>query len=306
MKLATIVNFCTHDFRFFKKSIEAVSSFSDQVIVPICDHFFNGELENLALIEKIYRDYPHVDFIEFAYDPEQLYGTFKHLLPESPEWGPQWHNSSRLVAFYFLKECIDSVLFCDVDEVVDQKKFTEWLKNFDLTSYSALRFSTYWYFREASFQATTYPDGPLLVKKEALTSELILNEDERMGLFLRIQGKKERLFPGLDGRPMVHHYSWVRTREELLKKVTAWAHHWERDWKALIEEEYSREFQGNDFVRKYAYQKVDPFFDPLVDEVPHYASISLEQHSENIKKFPHVRRVSAKEIFRKQLLSNLK
>lgn len=301
MKLATIVSFCTHDYRFFKRCIEAVSSFSSQVIVPICDHFFNGEIENLALLEKIYEEHPAIEFIEFAFDPTSLYGTLKTMEPQSGEWGSQWHNSSRLIGYYFLKEEIDTLLFCDVDEIIDEKKFGAWLKEFDDASYNALRFSTYWYFREPIFQATTYPNGPLLVKRNCLTPDLILNEDERMGLFLRIKGKKEQLVPGLEGIPMVHHYSWVRTKEELHQKAQRWSHHGERDWKNHIDEEYAQGFQGQDFVRKYQYQKVTPFFDPLLVEVPQLPSISLQQHRQNIKKYPHVKLTCQKEIFRKEI-----
>lgn len=306
MKLATIINFCTHDYRFLKKCIESVSAFSSQVIVPVCDHFFNSALENLALLEQIYQDFPQVDFIEFAYSTERLYGTLKSLLPESPEWGPHWHNTSRLVGYYFLKESIDGVLFCDVDELIDQTQFCDWLKNFDLQAYEALRFSTYWYFREARFQATTCPDGPLLIKKACLTPDLILNEDERQGLFFMLKGNKQRLVAGTDGRPMVHHYSWVRTKEELQQKASRWAHHWERDWQQLIEQEYARSFQKSDFVRKYEYQVVDPFFDPLQVEVPSCSFVSLEEHRQRLKTFSNVQWVDAKKIFHKEINSFLK
>ncbi len=304
MKLAIIVNFCTHDYRFFKRCVEALS-FSDQIIAPVCDHFFNGERENFGLIESLYQDYPQIDFIEFAYDPERLYGTPRSLLPQSPEWGPHWHNSGRLVGYYFLHESIDTVLFCDVDELVDATKFEEWLKNFDVMAYDALRFATYWYFREAAFQAITFPDGPLLVKKSCLSPDLILNEDERQGLFFQLKGNKQRLVVGNDGCPMVHHYSWVRTKEELQQKASRWAHHWERDWQQLIDQEYAQEFQQRDFVRQYEYRKVDPFFNPLLVEVPKCPSISLEEHCQHIKMLPNVQRVDAKKIFQKELLNLL-
>lgn len=300
--LATVISFCTNDVRFLKPCIEGVAPFSSQIIIPVCDHFFDGTLENLSLLEQIYADYPEIEFIEFAFDAEQLYGTFISHLPLSPGWGPQWHNSGRLIASYFLNEKIDDVLFCDVDEIFEPKKMGEWLEAFDLASFEAIRFSTYWYFREACFQATTYPDGPLLVKKEKLTPELILNEDERMGMFCALQGKKVRLQAGIDGAPMVHHFSWVRTKEEMLKKAASWGHQWERNWKELIEEEFSREFKGVDFVRKYEYKKVEPFFDALKEVSAPYPIISLEEHRKRIASLSHVKTITAKQLFRKEIL----
>lgn len=302
MKIASVISFCTNDYRYLKSCIEGVARVSSQVIIPVCDHFFDGTLENLQLLEKIYAEFPDCTFIEFAFDPQRLYGTLIQRLLQSPDWGVHWHNTSRLISYYFLNQEIDYVLFCDVDELFEAEKLMLWAGEFNVADYEALRFSTYWYFREACFQATTYPDGPLLVKKEVLLPELLLNEDERMGIFQAIKGKKERLVPGLDGKPMVHHYSWVRTKAEMLKKARSWAHHWERDWETLIEEEYAQEFQGKDFVRKYQYQKVEPFLNPLNEELESYPPISLEEHQQNIGQFPHVKRVNATEIFRKEIL----
>ena len=301
MKIASVISFCTNDYRYLKGCIEGIAPISSQIIIPVCDHFFDGTPENFSLLEKIYAENPHCQFIEFAFDSELLYGTPIKRLPQSPDWGVHWHNTSRLVSYYFLNQEIDYVLFCDVDELFDKEKLALWFSQFNIEEYDALRFSTYWYFREACFQATTYPDGPLLVKKERLTSELLLNEDERMGMFLRIQGKKQRIVPGLDGKPMVHHYSWVRTKAEMLKKVRSWAHHWERNWEELIEEEYSRDFNGTDFVRKYEYQKVKPFLSSQEEERRPFSVISLEQHRQNIQKFPHVAKVDAQEISRKEI-----
>jgi hypothetical protein len=52
----------------------------------------------------------------------------------------------------------------------------------------------------------------------------------------------------------MHHYSWVRTKEEMLRKVKAWGHTNDKDWNTLIEEEFSREFNGKDFVHGYNFE----------------------------------------------------
>jgi hypothetical protein len=40
----------------------------------------------------------------------------------------------------------------------------------------------------------------------------------------------------------------------MLKKVSTWAHKTDKNWNALIEEEFSREFNGTDFVHNYKYE----------------------------------------------------
>jgi hypothetical protein len=57
--------------------------------------------------------------------------------------------------------------------------------------------------------------------------------------------------------PMIHHYSWVRTKEQMLQKVKAWGHNADKDWVSLIEEEFSRPFNGKCFVNNYSYEVLD-------------------------------------------------
>ncbi|NGX48249.1 MAG: hypothetical protein K1000chlam3_01640, partial [Chlamydiae bacterium] len=205
---------------------------------------------------------------------EEVYGTPSRLVAGAPGWAQHWHNSARLVGTYFLHDEIEYVLFLDVDEIFS--------KGFEIGEYDAIRFATYWYFKRADNAATIFPDGPLLVRKEKLNPELLIDEDERCGMFQKIKGKKSQEYLE-KGKPLVHHYSWVRTKEEMLAKVRSWGHHWERDWESLIN-------QDEDFVRRYDYRKVEPFWDPLQEEV----------QLPDEKKVP-LCRVTPKDIFRKEI-----
>ncbi len=273
-KLASVINFCTYDLRFLDRCIQGVAPFSSQILIPVCDHFFNGEEEDLPLLRRIYKKYPGIDFIEFAYSEDQVYGTPSKLVPYSPGWSQHWHNSARLIATYYLNPEIEKVVFLDVDEIFSSSP--------PQTDHSALRLATYWYFQKASQCATVYPDGPLIIDRDLLATELLLNQDERMGMFDLAEGKKEREFL-VEQKPIVHHYSWVRTREELEKKISAWGHHWERDWKELIKRE-------DDFVRGYSYREIEPFWDPLEEEIVLPEGEGEPSHS-----------VDPKEIFRKEI-----
>ncbi len=274
-KVASVINFCTYDLRFLDRCIRSVSLFSDQILIPICDHLFNGEKEDRALLNAIYLAYPEVDFVEYAYSEKELYGTPARHAPYSPGWSTHWHNTSRLVGSYFVNPEIDKVLFLDVDEI-----FSSPLPK---THHDALRFATFWYFRRADNCASVYPDGPLLISKHLLTTELLINPDERMGMYAQVEGEKEREYC-VDGRPIVHHYSFVRPEDELRKKVSAWGHHWERDWEALLKE-------SGDFVRGYEYQKVAVYWDPLMERP------QLQPKG----KIPSVACVTAKDIFRREI-----
>lgn len=264
MEIASIVNFCTNDYRFLSHCIEGLKFFSAQIVIPVADHFFNGEPENRELLERAYREHPDCEFVEFAYDPEKPYGLNCAKRPKDLDWARHWHSTARMIGYYFLRGEIDRVLFVDVDEIYDGRKFSSWLSSFDFRSYSALRFFCYHYFREARYQSETYCHNGLFADRKKLTPEIILNVDERLGIYNALPGKRKLGVLGLDGLPMIHHYSWVRTKEEMLKKTASWGHHWEKDWPSLIEEEFSQPFRGRDFSTEAAYRTVEPYVDPLL------------------------------------------
>lgn len=294
--ICTIISFCTYDIRFLKKCLESVLGFSRQIIIPVCDHFYNGEEENYALLENIYQSYPDMQFIEFAYSEKELFGTPMKLLPKSPGYAQHWHNTARLVGFYFIKKNIDAVLFCDVDEIV-----ASWPKKELLEKFSAVRFATYWYFLHSCYRAMTRPDGPLLIKRKHLHPQLLIHPDERCGMFGNTAGNKVKEFC-IEGCPLVHHYSWVRTKKELLQKIRSWGHHWERDWENLLQKALNNPFSGTDFIRGYSYETADLYWNPLKESIPKTSKkISLEKHRKNIDSMGNVTKVTAKDVFRLEI-----
>jgi hypothetical protein len=54
--------------------------------------------------------------------------------------------------------------------------------------------------------------------------------------------------------------SWVRTKEQMLKKVNSWAHKSDKHWVSLIEQEFEYSFKGRDFVHNYQYNEVSNIF----------------------------------------------
>ncbi len=251
MKFGTVINFCSNDYPFLRHCIDAIKPVSEQIIVPACDHFFDGKKEDRETLDLIYAENGDVEFIEFPFDKEKsLYGSH----PSS-----YWHNLARMIGNFFLKKEIQYVLFLDCDEIADAERLLEWQSKFPYFEYEAIRLAGYWYFREARFQAKTWENTPLLVKREAIDGALLMNPRERGGIFDHLQGKKKGKVLGLDGKPMFHHYSWVRTKEQMLRKVASWGHNWERNWTQEVEREFSHPFNGIDFIHGYEFVEVTPY-----------------------------------------------
>ena len=245
-QVAAIINFCTTEARFLRACIEEVRRFADQIIIPVCDHFFDGEPENRPLLEKIYRSFPDCLFVE---------------LPLLGRKSPAYLSSvSRMVGTHFLGEEIDRLFFIDADEIPEGQKVLECLRSSDWSQYSVIKLASYWYFREPRYRANKWEDSILFVHRKTLDSSLLLHERERAAIYDALPGPKKNLVTGLDGAPLCHHFSWVRTKQEMLKKVTSWGHRKDRNWVELVEKEYSGPFHGIDFVHGYSYSEVPPPF----------------------------------------------
>ena len=102
-------------------------------------------------------------------------------------------------------------------------------------------------------RATTFEDSPVLVRKSIVHIDPNNLQIEREQLHEALNVPKQRMILQ-DGKPLVHHYSWVRTKEQMLQKVKAWGHNTDKDWVSLIEEEFSRPFNGTCFVNNYEFE----------------------------------------------------
>lgn len=248
--VATIINYCTNEYKFVNHCINEVKTFSEQVIVPVCDHFFDGISEDRELLDKTYNEHLNdAQFFEYKYDSD----IFNNLQ------GCAVHGVSRLLGFNQINEDIEYILFIDADEIIDGARFKELLDKRNFKNYNAILFSNYWYFRDVKFRAKTIESSVLLIKKSVLSPEIILHERDRLGIFLSAPGNKMGRVNGIDGKPLAHHYSWVRTKDEMLRKVKTFGHKASRDWVSLVEKEFSHEFKNTDFVHGYEYEVVEPF-----------------------------------------------
>ncbi len=292
MKITTCISYCTYDFRCLKKCIEEAQFFSDYILILVCDHFFDGLKENELLLLHSYQQNLSVRFIEYSYLKDRLYSNLVEAHPQDLNWSLYWHSTSKYISYYMAPQETQYFLFLDVDEIVEGKKFAKWLETKEYQKYDAMRLSCYLYCRESCYQATCFQSLPLWVKKEALEPTQILSPGDRAGIFVRIQGPKIENV-SFKGLPLVHHYSWVKTKEECLRKTKCWGHRKENDWEALIEAAFQQPFQGKDFAYGFSYQKVKSFFDPL--------SVKIPKDPVGTTDFDHVQKVDSDVIFKKEL-----
>lgn len=263
--IGSVVNYCTNEYPFLSPCLGELQTFCKKIIVPVCDHFFDGTLEDQELLERSEAENEHrATFLHWKFDRTEDTGKAK---------GFYWEGKARWLAAQCLQDC-EYVFFLDVDEIVDSGRLTQWLEGFkvavqlpgvgpkELTfrDIDAFRFRAYWYFRDTLYQASAYENAGVMVRRSRLLQENLISPGTRSFLFDSTQGIRGDRLLGLDGKPMVHHYSWVRTKEQMLRKIRSWGHARDRNWKALVEYEFSKPFfTGVDFIHGYRFSQVEPF-----------------------------------------------
>lgn len=267
MNVATIISYCTNEYRFIHKCIQEAQRFSSQVIVVVFDHFFDGTPEHRALLERTYAEHPDVEFVECAYLFDRTYSLHYPCTPQDEDWPILWHTTTRIVGFHCVKPEMEWILFLDADEIVEGDAMAAWLERGEMQRWNGVRFLCYYYAIRASLRATQAQELPLLAKKSAL-SPMIHNKD-RSGLFFSMAGATKRNVRGLENKILFHHYSWVRSQEECLLKARTWAHKRDADWPTLIRAAFREQRGLSPAGIDLEFEEIAlPYFDPMRIEVP--------------------------------------
>ena len=242
MKIATIINYCTNDYRFINANIHQAKLFSSQIIIPISSHFYNGQLENYELLKKTYDENTTVDFINYTWD--------------SSKSSRYWHNYSRALGYQHINKDIDWILYLDADEIVEYNEFNKFIASDYIKNYDSFDLLCYWYFRDAKYRATSFESAGTLVRREL--GAINPNSNSERGQLLKGRFWQHA---SINNTPIIHHYSWVRTKEEMLNKVKSWGHNQDNiNWVSLVEQEFTHPFNGTDFVHNYGYDTVENKF----------------------------------------------
>jgi hypothetical protein len=239
--IEAVVLYSSNDSRFFKKCIEQLIQCNIKTHVVTYSHMWQGTPENKDILDEAYS----------LFSSNPLYSIY------NVEWNPgesswYWEGLGRYLATQHVSDSSQYVLYIDADEIIDSERFKKWLDTKEIFNYDSIQLAQYWYWREPIYQSTNLEFTTVLLKTQ-IAKNLPFTQDGRAHYFNsgNIKGKCS----GND--PFIHHYSWVRTKEEMLNKVSNWGHSSERNnWKELVEEEFNRPFNGTDFIHKYNYNIV--------------------------------------------------
>lgn len=245
-KLTAIIPYCSYDKDYIIECIDSALGVCSNVKVSYTDTLFGGDPEDMNNIESLIAHYKS--------NSERVSFTFYKVKHECSI--TEKHNISRSVIIEEAKLTgTTHILLLDADEIIDVARFNKWIDTEYNKNIYCYRFKNYWYFRSPLYRANTLENTTVLADIK-LHQGVALNSPER-DFYCRYGYS---IVDRVDGEPLVHHYSWAKSQQDLLVKVKNWGHKLDRDWTSLINEEYSKPFSGKDFVHGYSYTILDKKF----------------------------------------------
>lgn len=259
-KLGAVIPLSSIESSFAEDTIREALGVATPVVVVYADHLSDGSVEDLSYIESL---------------KAALKGTENEasLLWVPVAWFPGrssrfWVRYLRWAGFPFIPLDVDYVAWFDADEVLDAARFKAWWaspKGLPAMGHEAVKLGNYVYFRETAYQSEQLEDSVVVCKRSGLTAGQFF-EDPGKEREMFFDGKgSQRMILALDGQPMVHHFSWVRSKAGMLKKVRAWGHNDDpKHWQKMVEAEFSHPFTGKDFINGHTYRTLaKPWIDAI-------------------------------------------
>jgi hypothetical protein len=252
-----IISHCSIERAFLDAQLEQCSKVSPHIVVSYGNMLYDGTHEDCDVyMSPLKAKYPHVRFVQYGVDLVKDPFSFPGVVKRPSAY---WHNMARWTGFQSMDPSVGWLFLIDGDEIPEGERVNEWLEASSLKKNYVYKLANYWYFKLPVFQAQTHEDSVLLLHRDYLCFDNVFHDDERDGILKMSQAPQARMVYGLDGRPMFHHYSFVRSPEGLAAKLRSWAHRDDMfkgaDINQIIAFVY-RNDEVNDFVHGYAYSTV--------------------------------------------------
>lgn len=242
MSLGIVVPYCSNEEDLIDEVIESLEKISSNIVIVCMTHLFNGDEDDRALAK-----------VEGLLKP----GIKCKIIPWKEILGaPQnfWIKEMRHYGFQALDPC-DWVLFVDSDEVLrDAPKFLSWYDSIKENKDTSYKLSCFWYFLSKRRRSQVIEDSIVLVARERLTFGSFRHTNSERENLAASAAVQERNCRDLEGGVMFDHFSWVRTKEILQRKVETWGHRQDRDWSSLLNKAFQEDILTTvDFVHGNKY-----------------------------------------------------
>lgn len=245
-----VIPYCSLDEMFIKENIKQCQKFANNIFISVSSHLYTGEPEDKDSIDRLKSfcsNFNNIDILEYRWNNNASFEFY-------------WNCYSRWIG---IEKCkTDYIMQLDSDEIIDGNLFFySYAKNEDYfwTNFKSYALSMYWYFRDFTYRSKKLEEAHIIVSRDVLNKNNVFTKYDRGGHAV-IDNITSLFGVKYGDESYVHHFSWVRSKNDLIKKVSGWGHKNERNWKELIEYEFSKPFLGKDCVHGYEFDLVNPPF----------------------------------------------
>lgn len=263
MPVSVIISYCSKEQCFLEAMLQQCSKFSQDIVVTFGTHLYDGTPEDISKIQELAPKFQHVKYVQYPVSPQHFNGMGVKNRPQA-----YWHNMARWTGVMHL-EYHDWVLLLDADEIPNGDLFNQWFEAVEntpvLNPNTTFKIANYWYFKDPTNRAVTLEDSVLLIHAKYLSKHNIFGDLERDYLIQQSGTRLIRQTRGLKGEILMHHFSWVRSREGLEHKIKHWGHANEYSNPDEIIAEIFKDDNVNDIIHNYSYEKVPNQFNIVME-----------------------------------------
>jgi tetratricopeptide (TPR) repeat protein len=250
--ISVVINYCSLEREFLNICIRECLKFSDDVVVSYGSHFYDGTIEDHEHIKQEIINNKNIRFVKYEVDVNV---DLKKQRGVETRPHAYWHNLARWTGINAIKRN-EWILFLDVDEIPNGERLKAWKKEVKLEQETSYSLANYWYFKSPNYQATAWEETAKIIYQKNINEEAVFGDFERDHLQNRGGKKTAHFVLGLDGLPLIHHFSWVRKKEVLLKKIKSWGHKDQIEDPINYVESIFKNKNINDSVHNYKYKYV--------------------------------------------------
>jgi hypothetical protein len=253
-QLSVVISFCSNERDLLLPTITPLVNICHDIKIPVCSHLFDGvteDVEGVRYAHTVAQQFP-AGVVEVVQVP---YRDVQGNIPNKTQF---WHQEMRMNGFARTKN--QWILFLDADEVLrDADAFVSWFA--DTVRYSnkcSFKLANYWYFMSKRRRAVQLEDSIVLCNRTFLPYPVFrISSRERENFYDHVPEQlKERGVRGKNGQVFFDHFSWVRSKDAMLQKVSCWGHKNDKsNWKELVLKAFEEDpFTTPDFIHGANYQ----------------------------------------------------
>lgn len=305
-KVNALIPITVNDFRFLPILMNQLDFICSKVVFIYSEYLFNQQVQDKKKLQQIF-ELPNklgltskFEFVKYDIDfnvDEFFVSEYKN----SPK--RYWINKARMDGLDYIEKDAKWVLLIDSDEIPDSENFLKWADTIDWDDIEnknifTLNFDNYVYFWKNCYIKNETENSIVLLNEKVFRNKkkfepLFLNEFERTVFYKFIPENYCMMNIKFNNKCLFHHYSWVRTLEEMKSKVLNWGH---SDDHLFVEIEFDGEQNEKDRKIMMNYMYANYFAHKFIDENPEFNTDDNKQklimYQNIVDKFKKIKKIN--------------